>query len=284
MTDAICLAVSGLVVAWLTPVLLRGQVGRGDAPRVAVLAWFAGAVAAVVLWLAAASHLIADSDVLGRFVGILLASALVARLAWVIGHALRRNRQRQRDHLDTARVVARHDVRPGVLVIDAPEPAVYCVPSGEGVVVMSRGAHELLSEAEAEAVLVHERTHLNEHHHVLVTVARALQAAFPWLNLFTRMGAQVALLLEMRADDAAVRACGHDTVLGAFASLCLTEAPTGTLAAHGPTLVHRVTRLTDPTSRWRGRIGVATTVVTAVALAAVPLLGAWLPYCPHPLI
>ena len=41
--------------------------------------------------------------------------------------------------------------------------------------------------------------------------------------------------------------------------------------------------LVDPASRWRVRIGVATTLATAVLLAAVPFLGPWLPFCPHPL-
>jgi len=138
--------------------------------------------------------------------------------------------------------------------------------------------------SEAQAVLVHERTHLNERHHLLVTMARALPAAFPWLSLFSRMGPHVALLLEMRADDAAVRAYGHDIVLDAFASLSLREAPAGALAAHGPSLVHRIARLAGPTSRWRGRVGVAITLATAVVPAAVPLLGTWLPYCPHSLM
>jgi Zn-dependent protease with chaperone function len=284
MSTAICLAVTGLVIAWLTPWLLRGQATRGDAPRLAVLAWFAGALAALVLWLAAAVHMTHDGGRLEQAAGAVLGVALLSRLSWVVGGTLRRTRRQQRNHVATARIVGHHDIRPGVVVLDAAEPAVYCVPSGKGTVVMSRGAHELHSEDEAQAVLVHERTHLNEHHHLLVTLAAALHTAFARLGLFGRMGSEVALLLEMRADDAAVRAYGHDTVIDALAALCLRNAPAGALAANGPSLLHRVTRLTEPVSRWRTRIGTTSTFATALILAAAPLLGPWLPFCPHPLV
>jgi Zn-dependent protease with chaperone function len=279
-----CLAVSGLVVAWLTPWLLRGQAARGDAPRLAVLAWFGGACGALVLWFTAAGHLLHDSGRLGQFAGAALGLALLGRLGWVVGRSLRRTRRQQRNHLAAAYIVGHRDLRPGVLVLDSDEPAVYCVPSGKGTVVMSRGAHDLLSEDEAQAVLVHERTHLSEHHHLFVTVATALHAAFGRLKLFGQMGSHVALLLEMRADDAAVRAYDRDTVIDALAALCLRGPPAGALAANGPSLVHRVHRLTEPASRWRSRIGVATTFATALLLAASPLLGPWLPFCPHPLV
>jgi hypothetical protein len=284
MMTAGCLAVSGLVVAWLTPWLLRGQAARGDAPRLAVVAWFGGACAALVLWFAAAAHLVHDSGRAGQLAGAVLGVALLVRLSWVVGRGLWHTRRQQRNHLAVATIVGHRDLRPGVLVLDAAEPAVYCVPSGKGTVVMSRGAHDLLSEDQTQAVLVHERTHLSEHHHLLVTVAAALHAAFGRLKLFGQMGSQVALLLEMRADDAAVRAYDRDTVIDALATLCLRGAPAGALGANGPSLVPRLTRLTEPASRWRSRIGVATTFATALFLAASPLLGPWLPFCPHPLV
>lgn len=284
MSTEICLAASGLVVGWVTPWLLGWQARRGDAPRLTVLAWFVSVLAAIVLWLAAATHTILDHGRPAQLAGAVLGVSLVARVSWVVGRALLLSQRQQRDHLAVARIVGHRDVRPGVLVIDVPEPAVYCVRSGTGSVVMSRGAVELLNEAETTAVLVHEQTHLNERHHVLATMATALPAAFAWLGLFRGMSAQVALQLEMRADDTAVRACGRDTVIDALASLCLRNAPASALAAHGPTLLHRVTRLTEPTVWWRSRIGTAATFVIAVAVAATPLIGPWLPFCPHPLV
>ena len=284
MSTAACLAVVGLVIAWVTPWLLRGQAARGDAPRAAVLAWFAGAFAAVALWLAAAVHMMVDGARLEQAAGALLGVGVFSRMTWVVGGTLRRIRRQQRDHVAAARIVGHHDVRPGVLVLDAAEPAVYCLPCDKGTVVMSRGAHELLSEAEAQAVLVHERTHLSEHHHLLLAVAAGLHGAFARVGLFGRMGSDVALLLEMRADDAAVRAYGHDTVIDALAALCLRNAPAGALAANGLSLLRRVTRLTEPVSRRRSRIGATMTFATALILAAAPLLGPWLPFCPHPFV
>jgi Zn-dependent protease with chaperone function len=284
MMTTICLAASGLVIAWLTPLLMRQQGHRGDAPGLAVVAWFAGASTTVLLWLAAAAHLMHSSGLVGRLFGAALVAAVVTRLGWVVINTVMRTRRLQREHLATAQIVARRDIRPGVLVIDTAEPTIYCVPSASGAIVMSRGAHELLTDTEVAAVLVHERAHLREHHHLLVTVAGAMHAAFPWLRSFRHMRAQVALLLEMRADDAAVRAHGADTVIDALAALCLRDAPAGTLAAHGRTVLHRVTRLTAPASLWRTRIGTLATLATALILAGAPLLGPWLPLCPHPLV
>src|SRR5262245_58237903 len=121
MSTEICLAGSGLVVGWAAPCLLRWQACRGDAPRLTVLAWFVGVLAAIVLWLAAATQLILDHGGLARLAGAVLGAALLVRISWVVGRALHRSRQQQRDHLATARIVGHRDVRPGVLVIDVPE-------------------------------------------------------------------------------------------------------------------------------------------------------------------
>jgi Zn-dependent protease with chaperone function len=295
MSTALCLVALGALIAWLTPLLLRVQSSHGAAPRLAVLAWFSGASVAITLWLAAAIRLILDRHLVAQLAGAALAIAVSGRLAWTVVRTTRRTRRRQRDHLTTARLIGRTDVRPGVLVIDARQPAVYCVPcdpatdagsaaGAGGTIVMSSGAHELLSEAEAQAVFVHERTHLHERHDLIVTVAFALQAAFPLFKPFSGMGTEVARLLEMRADDAAVRTHGRDTVIDALASLCLVDVPAGTMAAHGPSVLQRVHRLTNPASRWRSRISVATTAMTVLVLTAVPVLGPWLPLCPHPII
>ena len=98
------------------------------------------------------------------------------------------------------------------------------------------------------------------------------------------MGAEVARLLELRADDAAVRAYGRDTVIDALASLCLAEAPAATMGAHGSTVLQRVNRLMNPAPPWRSRIGVVATATVVAVLLIVPLLGPWLPWCPHPML
>lgn len=278
-----CLAVTGLIVAQTPSRLLGTQAVRGDAPRLAVLGWFAGALTAVALWLAAAAHLLLDGDRFEQIMGATAGLALLGRLGWVVTCGLWRTRRQQRKHLATARIVGRRDVRPGVLIIDVSEPAVYCVPSGTGTVLMSRGAHDLLSEDQAQAVLAHERSHLHERHHMLITLATALDNAVPRLKLFGPIGSHVAVLLEMRADDAAIRAHGTDTVIDALAALCLRESPAGALAAHGPTVLQRVNRLTEPAPRWRSWVGVATTTVTVLVIGAVPILASWAPLCPHPL-
>ncbi len=284
MSTAVCLAATGLLVAWLAPHLLRWQGRRGDAPRLAVSAWFVAASVTVASWLLAAIALTHADDPIQRAAGTVAGVAIAGRLAWSIWRALRDSRRRQRAHLATAQIVGHHDQRLGVLVIDAAEPLVYCVPTGNGAVVMSSAARAALTDPQTRAVLAHERTHLDERHHLVVTIASALHTAFPMLGLFSSMGSQVARLLEMRADDAAARAHGRDTVLDALAALCLREVPAGALGAHGPTMLHRAVRLANPRAGWRARIGAATTWLTLAFLLAAPFLAATLPPCPHPLI
>jgi len=54
-------------------------------------------------------------------------------------------------------------------------------------------------------VVAHERAHLTGHHALIVTGLRGLAAVFPRLALFRQGLQHVSRLLEMCADDAAVR-------------------------------------------------------------------------------
>ena len=64
---------------------------------------------------------------------------------------------------------------------------------------------DLLREEELRAVLAHERAHVEQRHDLVVLPFAAFGTTFPWLPAVRSAQAQVALLVEMLADDRAAR-------------------------------------------------------------------------------
>ena len=137
-----------------------------------------------------------------------LAAGLVlfASLCWVllaVSAAAVQARRRQRALLT---LLAHGDPKvPGALVVDYPSAAAYCLPGLRSKIVVSVGTLELLGRAELAAVLAHERAHLRERHHLVLLPFTALRRAFPRSTTCTDAHRSVALLVEMLADDRALR-------------------------------------------------------------------------------
>ena len=114
-----------------------------------------------------------------------------------------RARQRQRILLS---LLAHGDPKvPGALVVDHPAAAAYCLPGLRSAIVVSAGTLELLDAAELAAVLAHERAHLRERHDLVLLPFAALLRAFRWAPIARQAQRAVALLVEMHADDRALR-------------------------------------------------------------------------------
>ncbi len=90
-------------------------------------------------------------------------------------------------------------------MVDHPAAAAYCVPGLRSQIVISAGTLDLLDQAELAAVLAHERAHLRARHDLVLLPFCALGRAFPRSRLVRRAHATVALLVEMLADDQALR-------------------------------------------------------------------------------
>jgi hypothetical protein len=119
----------------------------------------------------------------------------------------------------------------------------YCLPGVRSRVVVSEGALTTLSESEISAILSHERAHLRARHDLVLEMFTAVHAAFP---RFVRSGNAldaVRLLIELLADDAAVRVAGPAPLARALVACAGGRTPSGALAAGGPTTVVRVQRL-----------------------------------------
>ena len=162
---------------------------------------------------------------------------LLTLLCWILlaaVSAVLRARHRQRALLG---LLAHDDPKvPGALVVDHPAAAAYCVPGLRSAIVISAGALDLLDQAELAAVLAHERAHLRARHDLVLLPFTALLRAFRWSAVAREANREVALLVEMMADDRAQRrlpARELATALLRVGAYGGGRAPTGALAIAG---------------------------------------------------
>ncbi len=128
-------------------------------------------------------------------------------------------------------------------VLDVAQPLAYCLPGVRSRVVVSEGALTTLTDAEVAAILTHERAHLRARHDLVLEAFTAVHAAFPRLVRSANALRAVQLLVELLADDAAVRATGRTPLARALVACASGRTPSGALAAGGPSTVLRVRRL-----------------------------------------
>ena len=180
-----------------------------------------------------------------------LCSVMVFALTLLIGVRLvassvivaAETRRRRAHHRMVVDLLGDHRHGSGVRVIDVAEPLAYCLPGIRSRVVLSKGTLSALSHSEVQAILRHERAHLRARHDLVLEAFIAVHTAFP---RFVRSGSAlraVRLLVELLADDAAVRAVGPAPVARALVACAAARTPAGAMAAGGATTVIRVRRL-----------------------------------------
>jgi Peptidase family M48 len=198
--------------------------------------------------------------------------ALLALLCWVLLAALAAALQARRRQRALLTLLAHGDPKvPGALVVDYPSAAAYCLPGLRSRIVVSVGTLELLGRRELAAVLAHERAHLRERHDLVLLPFTALRRAFPRSATCTDALRAVALLIEMLADDRALRdrpARELVTALVRFGTAGTCPAPAGALAAGEGEVAARVTRLLKPIRP------IPAAAVLAICLASALLVAA----------
>lgn len=257
-------------------------------PRAAVVLWQAGAVAALisifgVAWLLSAATWSQESSVAWwdwAVTGtvVLFAGLVAARLVWALVGVIASTGARRRRHRDLVDLLASKtsaDVAgrlSELRVLAEARPLAYCLPGlWQPRVVLSAGTLAVLSPMEIAAVLAHEKSHLRARHDLVLATFDAVHQAFPHAIRSDLPAQQARLLVEMLADDAAVRAVGPEPLARALVALAESVVPTEALgAAEGSTCL-RIERLTHPASALLAAAvyGLAVIVVAAPLLALV---------------
>ena len=257
------------------PALLSRAKWPLRAPRAAMVLWQAVAVAAVLsafsAGIAIASRLflpgpdgrptatpVGGIGRLGWPLWILdvavfaLTLVIGARLAMAVVRvaiATRRRRAHHRMLVDLLGVApdavsARACVRERDLrVLEVAQPLAYCLPGVRSRVVVSEGTLDSLTETEVAAILSHERAHLRARHDLVLEAFTAAHAAFPRFVRSANALDAVQLLVELLADDAAVRVAGRAPLARALVTCASGRTPLGALAAGGAHTLVRVRRL-----------------------------------------
>jgi Zn-dependent protease with chaperone function len=320
-TPALLMFGYAAAVAWLAPAPLARLTARGVSPRLGLAAWLVAIASVLTSAVVAVSFLVTDTITswpsfartfcrsvtdgncppevyrsflfevqLGAAAAVSVAAAIL--LAWRYGRHLRRSGQRTRAHAEAARITGHRFTGTGIprpttaVVLETPQPAVYCMPGRPATIVLTTGALRVLTPAQLRAVLAHERAHLAGRHHVLVRLSRGLAASIRGVPLFAAGAAEIARLAELRADDVAARHSGRPTLITALLAMGTGQAmsapqalsvPRASLAATGGAVTARVQRLLEPPRRSRcathGLALAAVTITLATASTLLPLLG-----------
>jgi len=276
VNSTVCVLASGGVVALAGPAMLRQAIPAAwQAPRFGVVAWQLCSVSVVASWVLAVLLVTAPT------VGLTVAALVVGRLGWATGAVAWKERRSRRRHAEAVRLVGRHDTALGVTVIDAAVPAVYCVAGRPHTIVVTSGARAALTPRQLDAALAHEHAHLAGRHHLALVLARGFTRAFGVVPLFRAAEQEIAVLLELLADDAAARRCGRVAVAQALLGLARKRSgvavPAVAMPAASSSVVTRVQRLLAPprtlglgeTVRSRAMLSLA--AVAPLALLAAPM-------------
>lgn len=257
-------------------------------PRAAVVLWQAGAVAALIsifglAWLLSGVVLTLAQDIpwwawAGAGVVVLFGGLVAVRLLWALVGVIASTGARRRRHRDLVDLLASKAPADlagqlaGLRVLAEAQPLAYCLPGlWQPRVVLSVGTLAVLSPPEVAAVLAHEKAHLRARHDLVLATFDAVHQAFPHAIRSDLPAEQARLLVEMLADDAAVRMVGREPLARALVALADSAVPEEALGASRGSTCLRLERLAEPGSaRLAAAIyGLAAVLVAAPVLALV---------------
>ena len=238
------LAVLAIVLAWPVPILLSRAQWPARSPFTAMLLWqaiaLAGGLSMIGAMLVYGLEPVGDNLVAGlRSPGRHGAPATSPPLRWASGtssrssaaallsahlvftllltyYKIQRQRRRHRELLALLASPSAEAAR--TMVINHDSPVAYCLPGGaRSVTVLSDGLMAALEPAELRAVLIHENAHLSQRHHLLLWAFAAWRQALPWLPTTRLAQEAVNSLIEMLADDVALKTESKATLIKAIA-------------------------------------------------------------------
>ncbi|GAC1377778.1 MAG: M56 family metallopeptidase [Pseudarthrobacter sp.] len=249
------LAVLAIVLAWPVPIFLSRAQWPARSPFTAMLLWqtiaLAGGLSMIGAMLVYGLEPVGDNLIAGlralagmvflnapttalgfwHLFALSAAALLTAHLVFTLlltYYKIERQRRRHRELLALLASPSVDDT--GTVVISHDSPVAYCLPGGaRSVTVLSDGLMAALEPAELRAVLSHENAHLNQHHHLLLWAFAAWRQALPWLPTTRLAQGSVNSLIEMLADDVALKTESRATLIKAIAIVASGSARSGGL-------------------------------------------------------
>ncbi|MEE2522719.1 M56 family metallopeptidase [Pseudarthrobacter sp. J75] len=237
------LAVLAVILAWPVPVLLSRAQWPARSPFTAMILWqavgLAGGLSMIGAMLVYGLEPLGDNLVAGlrglaamvlfnapttalgfwHLFALSAAALLTAHLVFTLLLTYVRIRRQRRRHRELLELLASPSPeRAGTLVISHDSPVAYCLPGGaRSITVLSDGLVSALEPAELRAVLSHENAHLSQRHHLLLWAFAAWRQALPWLPTTLLAQQAVNSLIEMLADDVALKEVSRTTLITAIA-------------------------------------------------------------------
>lgn len=230
---AIVLLVSAAAVFFVSPIALSSGRWQSKQPRLALYSWLAALAAGLVLSAAAIAVLIvgaleADQANAGPqaivpwvigWVALGAAGAIVALVlsaADDFGHRVKSQAQALRSRWAGWYV----DPPFRIVTVDDDEPYACSLAGRPPEVYLSTGMRALLDDGACAAIIAHEKSHVARRHNFVLRVAAVNSACLPpRLAVSRRFRTSVLTLVEMVADDDAVRATSAKSVRNALHAL-----------------------------------------------------------------
>jgi len=295
--SALAFTILALLLSGPVPAMLARATWPMRAPRASIVLWQAIALAAVLsafsAGIAIASRLFvpgwdgrptatitSEIEALGwplwvAYVVVFAVTLVIgARLTYAVVQVAIATRRRRAHHRMVVDLVGKSKGN-HLRILDVAQPLAYCLPGVRSRVVVSEGALNALADNEIAAILSHERAHLRARHDLVLEMFTAVHAAFPRFVRSANALDAVRLLIELLADDAAVRAAGPTPLARALVTCASGRTPSGALAAGGPTTVLRVRRLGG---RPNSLALAATAYFSAAAVLVVPTVALAVPW------
>ena len=287
MIAPLALTALAVALAWPVPILLARAAWPARSPALALLLWQAVAIAGGLSMIGALLTFGVGDDLVAGLVGLTTGATLdlprslaLAGAVLLTAHLLlnlvltvvRAERQRRRHGQLVELLSAPLAESVGTRIIDTPAPVAYCLPGAlSSVTVVSAGLLDLLDDAELRAVIEHERAHVTQRHDIVLVLFRAWHASLPWFPIAFRAQREVGLLIEMLADDRALRVAPKRVLARAIMLVGAGSSPAEAVewgAAASPSqLAARIARLGAPPLPRAARTAV---IALAAGLLAVP--------------
>jgi beta-lactamase regulating signal transducer with metallopeptidase domain len=309
---AFSLLAGTIIVTLLGSPLLARMLGSRVEPQIALVVWLvllgccvvSIGIAIVLLSLPGhgpahavmqvVHHCLAHPGVLPWYVKALstvtslVVGLAAARIVMAVFRQARARRVMHRRHVDTLRIVARHE--PGeypTMWLDHSVPIAYSVAGRPAMVVATSGLLDQLTHDSVAAVIAHEQAHIRGNHHLLVGLAEALAKSLSIVPFARSSPEFVRAMVELSADRSAARRCGSSSVRSALLAMSGAHLPPHALGMARGSMALRLKRLEADDGdrcdvrRWfgAGAAGLAT-VASSLAISTVVLIATTTVLCP----